>query len=64
MAVMVRFECGQEDRQREPMGPYEWVQMTYELLRVSPDGEEIGWFEDDVWKVKGEKGWYSDVVIG
>ena len=52
--IMVRFECGREDRIGEPFGPFPFVQQTYSWLRPGPDGE----FDLAVHGVDGD--WYID----
>lgn len=44
-------ESHRHDSQESPvLGPFEWVQLTYSGLRVSPDGEHIAFHaEDDCW---------------
>lgn len=33
------------------LGPYEFVQLTYEGLRVGPDGDHIGFYSHGVWSI-------------
>jgi hypothetical protein len=72
--VMLRFECGVEDRVSEPFGPFPFAQLTYDALRVGPDGEIFAVFnpETQEWTLcatahegQPEKRpvWWSDVVI-
>jgi hypothetical protein len=63
--VMVRFECGQEDRWSEEYGPFEFVQLTYGELRTGPDGESFAYYEKGEWKIIGDDSgvWYSDVIV-
>ncbi len=63
--VYVRFECGQEDRVGEELGPFPFVQLTYNELRFGPDGETLAVYdrEADVWVPTSEVEMYSDVVI-
>lgn len=61
-----RFEIGQEDRWSEVYGPYEFVQLTYGSLRISPDGEDFAFLsnKDGYWHILTElETYYSDVVI-
>lgn len=51
------------------IGPYEWIQLTYDTLRVSPDGEEIMKYcsESDSlsgWYLYQDKSFWTDVIIG
>lgn len=57
------------------LGPYpDFVQLTYETLRVGPDGESIAFTGGGGWTIVAGKDpadpaclqrrWYSDVVIG
>lgn len=47
-------------------GPFPFVQLTYEILRVGPEGDDFAWFdpEEGAWfcKETGDE-WWSDVVI-
>ena len=67
MNQMIRFECGQEERMSEDFGPFDYIQITYEDIRVedqsAPGGDRIlaqvvdGWWIDP----NGER--WSDVVF-
>lgn len=63
-ATYVRFERCQQDRVSKEMGPFPFVQLTYDLLRVGPEGEEIASFTSGFWTRVGyaEEPW-SDVII-
>jgi hypothetical protein len=64
--VMVRFETGQEDRISQEYGPFPFVQLTYNWLRVGPDGDDLAFFdfEEGDWLPNAEPAVkYSDVVI-
>lgn len=65
--VRVRFECGREDRMGEALGPFHFVQITYEDLRVAddadPDGNRILAQCDGDWITLVDKQVWSDVVI-
>lgn len=69
MPVVVKFECGMEDRESEGFGPYDWVQLTYNSLRVSnPEDKELALFDDGYWILTDLAGkhagqYFSDVVI-
>lgn len=39
------LECGQENRFSPTFGPFEFVQLTYDLLRVGPNGVEVAFFD-------------------
>ncbi len=44
--------CGSSQPDSLELGPFEYVQLTYETLRVGPDGELIAFFtEAGVWSV-------------
>jgi hypothetical protein len=65
--VMVRFERGTDAEVGPILGPYEWVQLTYESLRASPDGDVIAFLGEDShrWYVMGpDYRTWADVVIG
>lgn len=63
--VMVRFECGKEDRWSREYGPFDFVQLTYMELRVGPDGDPFAYYRvgEGMWVLLGEDVMYSDVVI-
>jgi hypothetical protein len=74
MAVSLRFECGREDRIGRLHGPFEFVQLTYNSLRVGPDGHFFASYHEGDWgfddeaprhgvkpEEMGEK--WSDIVI-
>ena len=74
--VTVMFESAEYDEQLE-IGSFEWVQLTYDLLRGSKDGveeEEIAWLNcsDDCWHFTNDftneygyrQGPWSDIIIG
>jgi hypothetical protein len=35
------------------VGPFEWVQLTYEELRVAPDGDVIAYLDEGDWTIVG-----------
>lgn len=45
------------------LGPFEYVELTYQHLRVDPDGEQIGGFRDGYWWLKGDNYPFSDLDI-
>jgi hypothetical protein len=67
MSIYIRFEYGQEDRQSKDFGPYEFIQQTYEAMRVEPVGgdgnadEQLAYVSGDLWLVDGVT--YSDFII-
>jgi hypothetical protein len=41
-----------------------WVQLTYEGLRIAPDGEHVAYFQGGFWRLAEDPTkFYSDVVI-
>jgi hypothetical protein len=44
-------------------GPFEYVEITYDLLRVSPDGDTIGGFRDGFWWLDGDSIPFSDLDV-
>ena len=36
------------------VGPFEWVQLTHEYLRISPDGEFLATLEDGDWHIEND----------
>jgi hypothetical protein len=43
--VLVRFERGRDDQTGPVLGPFEWVQLTYNALRVAPNGEQLASYD-------------------
>lgn len=69
MRVFVRFEDIHRDAIGETLGPFEWVQLSCELLRVCRVEEDNGdiqlaWYdhERDCWIYDNQE--WSEVVIG
>jgi hypothetical protein len=59
----LRFEYGQEDRMSEDLGPFNSLQMTYDALRVGPDGDrEIAHLAAGLWRTDDGQLW-SDFVV-
>mgnify|MGYP001617056115 CR=1 FL=1 len=59
----IQFECGQEDRQSKLYGPYPFVQLTYDSLRVGEDGDIfLANFVDGWWTTQDGQRW-SDVIM-
>lgn len=52
--IKVRFERGQQDKQSQEFGPFEFVQLTYEGLRIAPDGEWLANYTDGFWRLTDE----------
>ena len=68
MSVFIRFERGRDDVVGPTLGPFEWVQQTYQDLRVSPDGETLAQWVGNAGEwfiIDGEHAeeFYSDFVI-
>jgi hypothetical protein len=73
MATFVRFENGQEGRVSRTFGPYPFVQLTYEHLKVEVPGDikHLAYFDNDYWwlsdgdsgEYPDEYGGFSDVII-
>ena len=73
--TMIRFECGVEDRCGRVWGPFDYVQLTYDELRVGPEGEFAAqyihssprghgrWIMWDPGPFAADPDWYSDVII-
>ena len=59
----IQFVFGQENRESETFGPYDFVQLTYDALRDGPDGDrELATFRDGIWTTDDNRIW-SDVII-
>jgi hypothetical protein len=67
--VFIRFECGKEDRIGPELGPYEFIQITYDCIRAfapgKPDDEidvaHLG--KDGHWITEDGQRW-SDFIVG
>lgn len=67
--LYIRFDRGRDDVSGPVFGPYEYVQQTYQDLRISPDGETLAqwfapageWFIVDGGEHNDE--FYSDYVV-
>ncbi len=63
--VFIRFECGSEDRIGRELGPYPWIQVTYDAIRVGEDGDTyLAHIDGDGRWVTADGQWWSDFVIG
>lgn len=63
--VMVRFECGAENRQSQDYGPFPYAQLTYLALDTGDD-KTIAFYNVNArwgWHCLLDDGDYSDVVI-
>lgn len=69
--VCIQLEFSAKDLEPVRLGPYEWVQLTYNDLRISPDGDIIAWcnYSGGLWKVldevlpEGKPDTWSDIII-
>ena len=68
--INLRFERGLDDRAGgavgPTLGPYDWVQLTYGTIRVSPDGEEVAALDiegDGYWHTWQSDGRWSYIII-
>jgi hypothetical protein len=60
--VVIRFECGQEDRIGADLGPFEYAQMTYGCLMVDDAGTVLADYVDGWWITPDGQKW-SDFII-
>ncbi len=49
--------------ERDTVGPFEYTQLTYDELRVSPDGDVIARYHDGYWYPTYGGVTYTDIVI-
>lgn len=63
MKTYIRFERSKSDEVSEVYGPFDFVQLTYELLRVGPDGDEFAHYSNGWWQVIADQSEWSDVII-
>ncbi len=62
--VTITFEYGQQDRFSDVFGPYPFVQITYDSIRVGENGDtHLADFVDGLWVTQDGQKW-SDVIIG
>ena len=63
--IFVRFEYGQQDRISADYGPFPFVQLTYDALRVGPNGDELASFDghNGTWFILPELSEWSDIII-
>ena len=63
--IKIRFECGLEDRWSPDYGPFDYAQITYDTLRVGPDGADFAFYDPEKgeWTQGDSSEWYSDIVI-
>lgn len=63
--LSVRFEFPRGDKVSEYFGPYEWVQLTYKGLRVSPDGDHLAVYNTTggYWSLLLDGSLWSDVIV-
>jgi hypothetical protein len=54
MGTMIRFERGQYDKWSQEFGPFEFVQLTYEGLRIAPDGDWLANYTEGFWRLTNE----------
>ena len=62
--LYVHFERGRHDTDGPTFGPFEFVQMTYNMLRIT-DGETLAYHdaETDEWSIGDLHEPFSDVII-
>ena len=65
MKVIVRFEYGQENRFSDPYGPFDAIQVTYDLIRALHDDteSEIAFFHEGLWKTPYDGKSWSDFIV-
>lgn len=52
--TFIRLECGKEDRVSKEYGPFPFTQLTYDSLRVGPDGTHVADISrDGIWLIGG-----------
>lgn len=67
--VFVEFSCYRDNMQGPQLGPFPFVQVTYDRLRVGPDGNDLAVLgSDGDWHLVGadwgtQAGPWSDIVI-
>ena len=45
------------------LGPFEYVGLTYNLLRIGPEGDVIGCFKDGLWWLDNNPYPFSDLDV-
>ena len=64
MPVIVRFFSPSRDEEGPKLGPFAWLQVTYDELRMAPEGDTLAVLNEHGWhlRVKREPiggGWVS-----
>ena len=61
---MIRMDSVQRDESRE-LGPFDYVELTYEYLRVGPDGDFIGDYDFCLgfWTLNSDSSEWSDITV-
>ena len=61
----IRMENIPDALMSEDFGPFEYAQLTYSELRVSPDGESFAFYRNGYWYLVNDETAtpYTDVVI-
>ena len=64
MSVFIKFMTGREDRESSELGPFEYIQASYNEINASPDGEtHLAVLDPDgTWRTP-DGNWYSDFAI-
>jgi hypothetical protein len=68
--LYLTFSRGRDDKEGPILGPFDWVQLTYDEIRVSPNGDPVALFDEGDWHLYGDTNSgldrepWSDVVIG
>jgi len=78
--VTITLERGRDDIEPVILGPFDWVQVTYDTVRIPPDGETILMFSEGDWypikeskinnywsKIQADTSseeYWSDLIIG
>ena len=63
MTVSIRLENVNTEETRQ-LGEFDFVQLTYDTLRVGPDGEEIAWLNgEDDWYLMADETLWTDIII-
>lgn len=63
MMIKITFEYGQQGRMGDTLGPYDFVQVTYDTVRAGPDGDFVlAHFANGLWVTVDGQQW-SDFVV-
>lgn len=62
--IVTRNESHPEGPDERTVGTFDWLQLTYQTLRLSPDGDDLANFTSDgYWELEADKSTWSDLIL-